>query len=46
MLTSSNQTVGHVGGYTQGGGHSPLTSIWGMAADQVLSLEIVTSDGR
>ena len=40
------QTVGHIGGYTQGGGHSPLTSIWGMAADQVLSLEIVTATGH
>jgi hypothetical protein len=37
--------VGHVGGYTQGGGHSPLTSIWGMAADQVLSIDLVTAAG-
>lgn len=29
------QTVGVMGGYIQGGGHSPLSSIYGMAADQV-----------
>ncbi|KAF2187867.1 FAD binding domain-containing protein [Zopfia rhizophila CBS 207.26] len=46
VVGGEGKTVGHVGGYTQGGGHSPLTSLWGMAADQVLSLEIVTADGR
>ena len=40
------QTVGVMGGYIQGGGHSPLSSIYGMAADQVLSMEVVTADGR
>lgn len=30
----------------QGGGHSPLASVYGMAADQVLSLEVVLPDGR
>ncbi|KAL4877361.1 hypothetical protein BJY04DRAFT_230663 [Aspergillus karnatakaensis] len=37
---------GQVRGYVQGGGHSPLSSIHGMAADQVLSMEVVTPDGR
>jgi FAD/FMN-containing dehydrogenase len=32
-------TVGLGGGYTAGGGHSPLSSMYGMAADQVLSME-------
>jgi FAD/FMN-containing dehydrogenase len=32
-------TVGLAGGYTAGGGHSPLSSLYGMAADQVLALE-------
>lgn len=35
-----------MGGYIQGGGHSPLSSLYGMAADQALSYEVVTADGR
>jgi hypothetical protein len=35
-----------MGGYVQGGGHSPLSSLYGMAADQVLNYEVVTADGR
>ncbi|PVH95554.1 FAD binding domain-containing protein [Periconia macrospinosa] len=45
LIGGEGKTVGHVGGYIQGGGHSPLTSIWGMAADHVLSVELVTSSG-
>ncbi|KAL3478837.1 hypothetical protein BJX99DRAFT_245238 [Aspergillus californicus] len=37
---------GQVRGYVLGGGHSPLSSIHGLAADQVLSMEVVTPDGR
>jgi len=37
-------TVGYAGGYVQGGGHSSLASTYGLAADQVLSYEVV--DGR
>ncbi|WQF79852.1 Putative berberine/berberine, FAD-binding domain, PCMH-type, FAD-binding, type PCMH, subdomain 2 [Colletotrichum destructivum] len=40
------QTVGVMGGYVQGGGHSPMSGLWGMAADNVLSFEVVTADGR
>lgn len=32
-------TVGLGGGHTAGGGHSPLSSMYGMAADQVLAME-------
>ncbi|KAJ6002367.1 FAD linked oxidase N-terminal [Penicillium sp. IBT 35674x] len=39
-------TVGLGGGYTAGGGHSPLSSMYGMAADQVLSMQVVLADGR
>ncbi|KAI1342467.1 hypothetical protein F5Y15DRAFT_305110 [Xylariaceae sp. FL0016] len=39
-------TVGVAGGYTQGGGHSPLSSKYGMGADQVLSIDVVTADGQ
>lgn len=35
-----------MGGYMLGGGHSPLSSIYGMAADHVLSMEVVTANGR
>lgn len=38
-------TVGLVGGYTQGGGLGPLTSLYGLAADQVLAWEVVTASG-
>ncbi|KAI1267379.1 putative 6-hydroxy-D-nicotine oxidase [Xylariaceae sp. FL1019] len=38
--------VGVAGGYTAGGGHSPLSSLYGMGADQVLSIDIVLPDGR
>ncbi|KAK2591115.1 hypothetical protein QQS21_011203 [Conoideocrella luteorostrata] len=39
-------TVGIAGGYTQGGGSSPLASQFGLAADQVLEWEVVTADGK
>ncbi|KAF7176450.1 hypothetical protein CNMCM7691_002768 [Aspergillus felis] len=39
-------TVGIVGGYTQGGGHSILSSSYGVSADNVLEWEVVTVDGR
>lgn len=39
-------TVGISGGYTQGGGHSLLNSAYGMAADQVLEWEVVTTQGE
>ncbi|KAF4974843.1 hypothetical protein FZEAL_8304 [Fusarium zealandicum] len=38
--------VGVTGGYTPGGGHSPISPIAGLGADQVLSVDIVTPDGR
>lgn len=34
------------GGYTQGGGHSPLSSRYGLAADQVLEWEVVDASGQ
>ncbi|TDZ67337.1 FAD-linked oxidoreductase ZEB1 [Colletotrichum trifolii] len=37
-------TVGPAGGYIQGGGHSALTTNFGMAADQALEYEVVTAD--
>jgi hypothetical protein len=43
---TTEQTVGVMGGYILGGGHSPLSSIYGMAADQILSLDIVLANGE
>ncbi|EAW11671.1 FAD-dependent oxidoreductase [Aspergillus clavatus NRRL 1] len=39
-------SVGPVGGYTQGGGHSALSSRFGLAADQVLEWQVVDGTGR
>lgn len=39
-------TVGVAGGYTSGGGHSMLNSAYGMAADNVLEWEVVTTSGE
>jgi FAD/FMN-containing dehydrogenase len=39
-------SVGWGGGYTQGGGHSLLNSVYGMAADQVLEWEVITPQGK
>ncbi|KAL4953929.1 hypothetical protein BDW69DRAFT_205502 [Aspergillus filifer] len=39
-------TVGIAGGYTQGGGHSALSSRYGLGADQALAWEVVDGRGR
>ncbi|KAK4671891.1 hypothetical protein QC764_609650 [Podospora pseudoanserina] len=44
-LSGSCPTVGLAGGYTQGGGHSILTSKYGLSADNVLEWEVVTANG-
>ncbi|KAJ5336750.1 FAD linked oxidase N-terminal [Penicillium brevicompactum] len=46
VVGGEGKTVGVAGGYVLGGGHSPLSSLYGLAADQVLALEVVLSDGR
>jgi FAD/FMN-containing dehydrogenase len=38
-------TVGVAGGYTQGGGHSALSTSFGLAADQTLSFDVVLANG-
>ncbi|KAK2798236.1 hypothetical protein FQN51_007802 [Onygenales sp. PD_10] len=38
--------VGVSGGYTALGGHSPLSTKYGMGSDQVLSIDVVTPNGR
>jgi FAD/FMN-containing dehydrogenase len=39
-------TVGVAGGYTQGGGHSALSTSFGLGADQTLEWEVVTASGK
>lgn len=46
VVGGEGRTVGVAGGYVAGGGHSPLSSLYGMAADQVLAFEVVTPNGR
>lgn len=38
-MGGEGMTVGMAGGWTAGGGHSPLSSMYGMGADQVLAME-------
>lgn len=45
VVGGGSQTVS-IGGYMTGGGHSALSSTYGMAADQVLEVEIVTASGE
>ncbi|KAK8175667.1 hypothetical protein IWX90DRAFT_483701 [Phyllosticta citrichinensis] len=46
VVGGSCPSVGLVGGFTQGGGHSIFTSSFSMGADQVLGWEVITDDGR
>ncbi|PWY84973.1 FAD binding domain protein [Aspergillus heteromorphus CBS 117.55] len=45
LVAGNCQSVGLAGGYTQGGGHGQLASMYGLAADQVLEWEVVTASG-
>ncbi|GKT84306.1 restculine oxidase [Colletotrichum tofieldiae] len=40
------RSVGVTGGYLAGGGHSPMSPVAGLGSDQILSVDIVTPDGR
>ncbi|ROW08546.1 hypothetical protein VPNG_06197 [Cytospora leucostoma] len=46
VVSAIASTLGIGGGYIAGGGNSPLISKYGMAADQVISMEVVLPDGR
>lgn len=46
VKTDIQQTVGWAGGYIQGGGHGPLSGIYGMGADNVLSFDAITAEGK
>ncbi|KAF5351357.1 hypothetical protein D9758_008077 [Tetrapyrgos nigripes] len=46
VVSGSCSSVGVAGGYIQGGGHSTLSSVYGLGADQALSFEVITPTGR
>lgn len=46
LVTGECPTVGLAGGYTQGGGHSALSTSFGLAADNTLQFEVITADGQ
>ncbi|CAI7646018.1 unnamed protein product [Penicillium glandicola] len=46
VVTGECPTVGLAGGYTQGGGHSALSSKFGLGADNTLEFEVVTAAGK
>ncbi|KAJ5975562.1 hypothetical protein N7481_009269 [Penicillium waksmanii] len=46
IVTGECPTVGLAGGYTQGGGHSALSTEFGLGADQTLEFEVVTAAGK
>lgn len=46
VVTGECPTVGLAGGYTQGGGHSALSTSFGLAADNTLQFEVITVDGE
>ncbi|KAJ5775074.1 FAD binding domain protein [Penicillium nucicola] len=45
MVSGECPTVGVAGGYSQGGGHSSLSSKHGLGADQVLEWEVIDGNG-
>lgn len=46
VITPGGSDVGAYGGFLLGGGHSALTSYYGMAADHILSINVVLPSGR
>jgi hypothetical protein len=46
VVSGECATVGLAGGFTQGGGHSTLSSTFGLGADQTLAFTVVTADGK
>ncbi|KAA8650336.1 hypothetical protein EYZ11_000705 [Aspergillus tanneri] len=46
IVGGSARTVGAAGGYLLGGGHSPFAHTYGLAADNLLEMTIVSADGE
>ncbi|KAK1248264.1 LOW QUALITY PROTEIN: hypothetical protein MKX08_006484 [Trichoderma sp. CBMAI-0020] len=45
VVTGECPSVGLAGGYVQGAGHSALSTVYGLAADNALSYDVVTPNG-
>jgi hypothetical protein len=45
VITGECPSVGLAGGYVQGGGHSALSTVFGLAADNALTYDVVTPQG-
>jgi hypothetical protein len=45
IVSGNDETVG-LGGHIQGGGHGPLSSTFGLAADNIYQVRVVTSEGH
>ncbi|KAL4994624.1 hypothetical protein BDV10DRAFT_188824 [Aspergillus recurvatus] len=45
VVGGGDPTVSVIGGYIQGGGHSPATHDFGLASDQVLEAQVILADG-
>lgn len=46
IVAPGGQTVGALGGFIASWGHFAYTSYLGLGADHVLSIQVVTADGR
>ncbi|RGP62709.1 hypothetical protein FSPOR_9096 [Fusarium sporotrichioides] len=46
VIVSGNDATVGLGGHIQGGGHGPLSSTFGLAADNVYQVRVVTSEGQ
>ncbi|KAK5653442.1 hypothetical protein OQA88_8928 [Cercophora sp. LCS_1] len=46
IVTGECPTVGIAGGFIQGGGHGPWTTLKGLSADNVLAFEAITASGQ
>ncbi|KAL2256286.1 hypothetical protein VTK26DRAFT_1897 [Humicola hyalothermophila] len=46
VVTGECPSVGIAGGFIQGGGHGPWTTLKGMSADNVLAFEAITASGH
>ncbi|KAJ7651928.1 FAD-binding domain-containing protein [Mycena rosella] len=46
LVGGSDRSVGVIGGWLQGGGHSVLSNTMGLGVDRVLQFKVVTPDGK